>query len=215
MKNKPPSAGLPFANTVGDSIELMKKMWGIAGLPNAGNIASMAIRLPQQLPSMVAPTFDVEELDRRIADLRAVEQWLELNAGMLRATIQTLEVQRSTIATLKGLSGAMLSPLGRPGSEPTVPTRQETTFAPVPPMPPARPSPEPAATPPRKTARKPGAPKPPPTLVDAPLNPTAWWNTLTDQFSKIAATAGATPPPPPAKKAAKRTRRRAARAKDE
>ncbi len=83
MKNKGPASGLPFANTMGDSLDLMQKMWGMAGLPgmpNAGNLASMAMRLPQQLPSMVAPTLDVNELDKRIADLRAVEQWLELNS---------------------------------------------------------------------------------------------------------------------------------------
>ncbi len=114
------SGSLPFTNPVGDSLELMKKMWGFAGLPgipglpSAGNLASMASRIPQQLPNMFAPTLDVNELEKRIADLRAVEQWLELNAGILRTTIQSLEVQRATIATLKGISGAMLAPmLGR------------------------------------------------------------------------------------------------------
>ena len=111
------SGNLPFSNPVGDSLELMKKMWGFAGLPGiptAGNLASMAARVPQQLPNMFAPTLDVNELEKRIADLRAVEQWLELNAGILRTTIQSLEVQRATIATLKGISGAMLAPmLGR------------------------------------------------------------------------------------------------------
>ena len=116
MTTKRPGS-LPFANPVGDSLELMKKMWGFAGLPgipglpSAGNLASMASRIPQQLPNMFAPTLDVDELEKRIADLRAVEQWLELNASILRTTIQSLEVQRATIATLKGISGAMLSPI--------------------------------------------------------------------------------------------------------
>jgi hypothetical protein len=187
MKTKAPSP-LPFVNTVGDSIELMKKMWGIAGLPsvpNAGGMASMAMRLPQQLPRMVAPTFDIDELDQRIADLHAVEQWLELNAGMLRTTIQTLEVQRATIATLKGFGGAMMAPLGG------VATPAESTRVPAPAVAPA-----PAAAPgsaPRKTARKRTQTKraPTPLVADAPLNPTAWWNTLQDQFTRIASTAAA------------------------
>ena len=190
MTTKAPSA-LPFANTVGDSFELMKKMWGIAGLPgmpNPGQMASMAMRLPQQLPSMVAPTFDINELDRRIADLRAVEQWLELNAGMLRTAIQTLEVQRATIATLKGISGAMLAPLGkqsaRPDAAPTLPMQ---------PPPPAAAPTGAASSAPRKAARKKPRPKAlaTPSLTDAPLNPSAWWNTLQDQFTRIAATAAA------------------------
>ncbi|MEJ2767374.1 PhaM family polyhydroxyalkanoate granule multifunctional regulatory protein [Mycetohabitans sp. B46] len=42
----------------------------------------------------------VEELDKRITDLRTVEQWLKLNLSMLQSTIQALQVQRSTLATL-------------------------------------------------------------------------------------------------------------------
>ncbi len=119
------AGSLPFLNPVGDGLELMKKMWGFAGLPSiptAGNLATMAARIPQQLPSMLAPTLDVNELEKRIADLRAVEQWLELNAGILRTTIQTLEVQRATIATLKGIGGAMWAPmLSKPGASPAPP----------------------------------------------------------------------------------------------
>lgn len=199
MKSKEPAPGLPFANTMGDSFDLMKKMWGMAGLPgipNPANLASMAMRLPQQLPSMVAPTFDINELEKRIADLRAVEQWLELNAGMLRTTIQTLEVQRATIATLKGISGAMLAPLTKPG-----PKSADAVVPPEFAVPPVEP-PEADATPARKSARKRHKAKPaphPPTVAEAPLNPTAWWNTLQDQFSRIATTAAAGAAPPPKK----------------
>ncbi|MGZ9030095.1 MAG: PhaM family polyhydroxyalkanoate granule multifunctional regulatory protein [Burkholderiaceae bacterium] len=192
MKDKEP-VSLPFANTMGDSFDLMKKMWGMAGLPgmsNAGNLATMAMRLPQQLPSMVAPTLDVNELDKRIADLRAVEAWLELNSSMLRTTIQTLEVQRATIATLKGMSAAMLAPLTKAGQKPDVAGLPPNAFA-MPPMPQMPAPEEPGAA--RKSARKRHKAKVPhpPTVADAPLNPTAWWNTLQDQFTKIAATAAA------------------------
>jgi hypothetical protein len=216
MKNKGSVAGLPFANTMGDSIDLMRKMWGMAGLPglpNPANLASMAMRLPQQLPNMVAPTFDVNELDKRIADLRAVEQWLELNASMLRTTIQTLEVQRATIATLKGISGAMLAPLTKPG-----PKAEDTAMAAAPAefaMPPVGAAPESTPAHARKAGRKRHKPKlpHPPTVADAPLNPTAWWNTLQDQFTKIAATAATaaaanTAQAPAAKKSAKSARPR-------
>jgi hypothetical protein len=177
---------------MGDSMDLMRKMWGMAGLPgipNPANLASMAMRLPQQLPSMVAPTFDVNELDKRIADLRAVEQWLELNGSMLRTTIQTLEVQRATIATLKGISGAMLAPLTKSGQKAEVGSMTMPPF----PMPPPEPEAESAAAPSRKSSHRRHKAKPahPPTVTEAPLNPTAWWNTLQDQFTKIAASAAA------------------------
>ena len=44
-----------------------------------------------------------------VAELRTVEQWLNLNLGMLRTSIQTLEVQKGTLQALSSLS-AMMSP---------------------------------------------------------------------------------------------------------
>jgi hypothetical protein len=59
------------------------------------------------LPGMgqwVAPTLEPEELDKRIQELRTVQFWLEKNTQMLAATIQALEVQRMTLATLKTMN---------------------------------------------------------------------------------------------------------------
>ena len=220
MTTKRPGS-LPFANPVGDSLELMKKMWGFAGLPSAGNLASMASRIPQQLPNMFAPTLDVDELEKRIADLRAVEQWLELNASILRTTIQSLEVQRATIATLKGISGTMMAPmLGR--SE--TPSRLAPDLSRQPPpevalglaamkaeesnaaraasLPDARKKPKPRAL--KRSATQSAA-------SAEQLNPAAWWNTLQDQFTKIATAATSNPNLPAAvakKKSAKSRKKR-------
>ncbi|WP_144629776.1 PhaM family polyhydroxyalkanoate granule multifunctional regulatory protein [Bordetella genomosp. 13] len=72
------------------SMEMMKQAW--AGLTGPGGLA-------QSLP--MTPPMNVEELERRIADLRAVEGWLRMNLSMLNSTIQGMEVQRATIATLR------------------------------------------------------------------------------------------------------------------
>jgi len=55
-------------------------------------------------PGWVAPTLDPEELDKRIQELKTVQFWLEQNAKAVGATIQALEVQRMTLATLKGMN---------------------------------------------------------------------------------------------------------------
>ena len=47
----------------------------------------------------------LEELDRRIRELQTVQNWLQLNATMLSNTIQGLEIQRSTLSTLKSFAG--------------------------------------------------------------------------------------------------------------
>lgn len=208
------SSPLPFA-ALGDTLEFMQKMWGMSGMPSPGNLASMTTRLPQQMPSMIAPTVDIEELDKRIADLRAVQQWLELNVGMLRTTIQTLEVQRATIATLKGITGAMLAPMLSPAPTPAPrvnpfappPPETRTSFAATPEAV-APPPEEPAETPPRRRKAGPASTS---KLADDALNPAAWWHALQDQFAKIATGATEAPAPPPesAPKKAKRPKRRA------
>ena len=62
--------------------------------------------LPQlpNLSSWIAPTLNVEELDKRINELKAVQFWLDQNGKALSATIQALEVQKMTLATLQGMN---------------------------------------------------------------------------------------------------------------
>lgn len=211
MSSKP-SMSSPFS-AMGETFDLMQKMWGGMGMPTPGNLASIP-GLPQQMPSMLAPTVDLGELDKRITDLRAVAQWLELNASMLRTTIQTLEVQRATIATLKGISGAMLAPImglseaSPTSSRPPVPPEVKIGLAAAAAQPPPE-APPVAAMPARK--RKPAA-HPGPSLADDALNPAAWWHTLQDQFAKIASVAADSAPAPekPAARPAKRRRRKKA-----
>ncbi len=52
----------------------------------------------------VTPTLDPAELDKRIQDLKSVQFWLDQNAKALSATIQALEVQRMTLATLQSMN---------------------------------------------------------------------------------------------------------------
>jgi len=166
-------------------MDFMQKMWGGMGIPAPDN--ALLAGMPQRMPSMLAPTIDVDELDKRIADLRAVQQWLELNAGMLRTTIQTLEVQRATIATLKGISGAMLAPIVGTGETPSaarVPPEVTASLAAAS----AQPV-DTGANPPR-TARRRKEPDTAPSLAQDALNPAAWWHTLQQQFAQIAAGVG-------------------------
>ena len=69
----------------------------------AGSAAQKIPQLPN-LGNWVAPTLNVEELDKRIEELKAVQFWLDQNAMALKATIQALEVQKMTLATLKGMN---------------------------------------------------------------------------------------------------------------
>src|SRR5450830_1229457 len=83
---------MPGAGSITDTMEFMRKMWGTMGGPAMG-----------------IPSLSVEEINKKITDLKAVASWLELNMNMLRATIQTLEVQSATLSTLQAM-GAILTP---------------------------------------------------------------------------------------------------------
>jgi hypothetical protein len=127
------------------------------------------------LPSMsqwIAPTLDAEEVDKRIQELRTVQFWLEQNVKMLGATIQALEVQRMTLATLK----TMNLPMGDLRESMKLDPRSFMPKA-------AEPAPEPVAPPPRPAAAEP--PAAPPGAVD----PMQWWGALTRQFTELAANA--------------------------
>lgn len=82
------------------------------------------------IPSMMMPTMDVKELEKRIADLRSVETWLELNLGLLRTTIQGLELQRGTILAWQGMGAAASGAAPATGEAPA-PGAQNAGFQPA------------------------------------------------------------------------------------
>ncbi|MDZ7890282.1 MAG: PhaM family polyhydroxyalkanoate granule multifunctional regulatory protein [Rhodoferax sp.] len=79
----------------------------VPGFDFLQNLAKGAGSNIPQMPNLgnwVAPTLNVEELDKRIDELKNVHFWLEQNSRALAATIQALEVQKMTLATLKGMN---------------------------------------------------------------------------------------------------------------
>ncbi len=79
----------------------------VPGFDFLQNLAKGATSTIPQMPNLsnwVAPTLNVEELEKRIEELKGVHFWLEQNSKALGATIQALEVQKMTLATLKGMN---------------------------------------------------------------------------------------------------------------
>ena len=69
-----------------DPFELFRRLWGPLGVP---------------LPGMAMPTLDPKEIDKRIADLRSIEGWLNMNLNMVKFSIQGLELQRATLNAMR------------------------------------------------------------------------------------------------------------------
>jgi hypothetical protein len=142
----------------------------------------------------VAPTLNPEELGKRIDELRTVQFWLEQNARMLGATIQALEVQKMTLATLKSMNvpleqlsealqapaATLVNPLAAawPGLSPEVKAAPAPAAAPTPAAQPAAPTPTASTS---ELADKP--------LVPPVVDPLQWWGALSQQFTQLAASA--------------------------
>jgi hypothetical protein len=98
------TSGLPLpeamAGNFQDAARWFTQMWA------PGADASAARGAGGPIPAMMMPTMDVKELDKRIADLRSVEHWLDLNLALLRTTIQGMEMQRNTLAAWQELGAA-------------------------------------------------------------------------------------------------------------
>ena len=77
---------------------------GFDFLQNLAKSSSQAIPQMPNMTNWIAPTLSVEELDKRISELKTVHFWLDQNSKALAATVQALEVQKMTLATLKGMN---------------------------------------------------------------------------------------------------------------
>lgn len=192
LKSQMPN--IPGVGAVTDTLDFVKNLWGSMSVPGIN------------LPSMAAPTLSVDELDKKIADLKAVESWLNVNVAMLRGTIQALEVQRGTIATLKSMGATLANAVKQPGAnEKTVlaAAPYASAFFSQPAVEPAskfeakvepkiEPKPEPESKP--EAAPAADAAKADELALGLPAaaamaNPVAWWNMLQDQFKQAVTTA--------------------------
>jgi ribosomal protein L12E/L44/L45/RPP1/RPP2 len=166
----------------------------LAGGAAAGTGAASSVPGIPSLASWVAPTLSVEEVDKRIQELKTVQYWLEQNGHALKATIQALEVQKMTLSTLRGMNVRMEDLA-------SAFTKQAATVAPAPaPFAASAPEPEPVnqegeedeteieeeeAPAPKKKPRGKAAAADGAGVVD----PMQWWGSLTEQFQQIASSA--------------------------
>ena len=165
-----------------------------------GLVQSAAQGSPQAAPDWskwVAPTLQAEEIEKRVNELKTVQFWLEQNARALAATIQALEVQKMTLATLRGMNvqvndlasafgfgkgAGTPAPAPAPGAGPyddMFTHRAAERPAAAPDVAPERaeaPSPEPRPAEASAAAAAPPA-----------VDPLQWWNALAGQFQQIAA----------------------------
>jgi len=80
-----------------DPFEFLKSLWAPMGLPMAG---------------IMAPILNAGDVEKRIAELKLVENWLNMNLNVLRMTIQALELQKSGLEAMQGVAKTPAQPKG-------------------------------------------------------------------------------------------------------
>jgi hypothetical protein len=78
------------SNPPQDPFEIFRRLWGPLGLP---------------VPGMAVPTLDPKEVEKRIAELRSIESWLQVNLNMVQFAVQGLEMQRAALLAMGAGSG--------------------------------------------------------------------------------------------------------------
>ena len=179
---------------------------GFDFLKNLTKSAAQAQPATGAMPGMaswVAPTLSIEEIDKRIQELKAVQFWLDQNATALKASIQAMEVQKMTLSTLQSMNVNMADLAKAFTAKPPSthsPTRDaaapQAASAPKSSLFTAKPAPQTATQASSQTPVDQDASNADPDQVQAAdavapsaVDPMQWWNALTQQFQAIASTA--------------------------
>jgi hypothetical protein len=113
MANKPndneaPGGGSPF--TPQSALEFMQRMWNPLGvampgfpMPGAGPVPGA---MPFPNPATMFPALDPAEIDRKIAELRVIENWLTMSVNMMQMSIKTMELQKASLEAMRGSQSA-------------------------------------------------------------------------------------------------------------
>ena len=169
------SNDMPGANAMGDTLAFVKQLWG-----------------SMKIPGMAMPSLSPEDIDKQIADLKAVESWLQVNMNMLRGSIQALEVQSATLTALRSVGESFAKAASGAGTaasaddKPAFESPFQSSFQ------------SPFQSPFEQAAQADGAADP--ASMAAPFaNAAVWWNAMQEQFSNVVGQAMQQATPPEAK----------------
>lgn len=105
------------------ALEFMQKMWnpfgvpmpgfgmpGMPGMPGTGaappaapaGLPGLPAGMPFPNPAMMFAALDPAEVERKIGELRVVENWLAMSLSMMQMSIKTLELQKASLEALRG-----------------------------------------------------------------------------------------------------------------
>lgn len=109
----PPPSGAPGGGAAGgfpfspqDALEFMQRMWNPLGLAVPGFAPPQAAPAPAGLPfpnpAAIFAALDPAEIDRKIAELKIIENWLTMSVNMMQMSIKTMELQKASLEAMRG-----------------------------------------------------------------------------------------------------------------
>ena len=115
---KPPPVPPAFPFSPQEAMEFMQKMWNPLGVPIPGfavpgtgaGAGPGAVPFPN--PAAMFATLDPAEVERKIAELRIVENWLTMSVSLLQMSIKTMELQKASLEALHAAQAAATAPAG-------------------------------------------------------------------------------------------------------
>jgi hypothetical protein len=102
MSNSPSGTFTPQ-----EAIEFMQRMWNPFGMPVPGFAptaapGTMQPGMPFPNPAAMFATLDPAEIDKKIAELKVIENWLSMTQNFMQMSIKTLELQKVSLEALRG-----------------------------------------------------------------------------------------------------------------
>jgi hypothetical protein len=89
-----------------EALEFMQRMWNPFGMqvpglapPPAPGMAPPSMPFPN--PAAMFATLDPAEIDRKIGELRVIENWLAMSQNFMQMSIKTLELQKASLEALR------------------------------------------------------------------------------------------------------------------
>jgi hypothetical protein len=99
---------LPF--TPQQALEFMQRMWNPFGMPIPGftppaTPGPAPANVPFPNPAAMFATLDPAEIEKKIAELKVIENWLTLSQTFMQMSIKTMELQKASLEAMRSSAG--------------------------------------------------------------------------------------------------------------
>jgi hypothetical protein len=95
------------------ALEFMQKMWNPFGFPLPGMMPAATmpgVAPPFPNPMTMFASMEPAEIERKIEELRVIENWLSMSVNFMQMSIKTLELQKASLEALRAGAAMAESP---------------------------------------------------------------------------------------------------------